>query len=131
MIINLPGPLPIIKISIFPLPDNSIIVTAIHGVAIPYAECYLVNSSGLLVKTIGRSEPLGKDDSAFTIARPKGTVILYVSEADSGQSGATAKLHDYIFYNAVPPFSNSSSIDQYARDEITKIKKGLVIIGSA
>ncbi len=128
-ILNLPGPFPHIKVTASDAPNNGTLLTIIHASSVPYAAVYLVNLDSTFAY-IGRSESLGKDDSAQAKAYTNGTVRLYVSEADPGQSGTTSKVHYYDFPNAVAPEVPNNTVDQYARDQITTVKARLVSAGS-
>lgn len=128
-ILNLPGPFPHIKVTASVALEDKTLVTIIHGSSVLYAATYLVNIDGTFA-FIGRSETLGKDDSAQAVALRNGTVRLFVSEADPGQGGATSKVHYYDFSNAVAPVIPNYTVDQYARDQISTIKARLISAGS-
>lgn len=102
--------MPLLGNGLLPLPTNVsasqygdiTLVTVIHkDIPIPQAEVYKVTRNGT-VTSIGKSEGLGKDDSASAVAFYDGTVRLFVSEADPGGSGTTSKVKYYDFPNAVP-----------------------------
>lgn len=128
-LINIPGPLPIIKVQALPLPNDGALLTVIHATSVPYAAVYRVDMNDIAT-FIGRDEPNGKADSASSIVREDGSVEMYVSEADPNASGTTCKIHKYVFPNAVAPNYPNSAVDEFARGEIVQIKQGLTAAGS-
>lgn len=91
-----------ISVSYVPNAAEHILLTVIHtGTPIPYAEVFVVGRAGA-VRSIGRSEPFGKDDSAESVAYRDGTVRLIVSEAQPYQGGGTSRLRIYDFHKAIP-----------------------------
>lgn len=127
--------MPLLGNGLLPLPTNVsasqygdyTLVTVVHkDIPIPQAEVYKVDRAGN-VTSIGKSEGLGKDDSASAVAFVDGTVRLFVSEADPGQSGTTSKVHYYDFPNAVP---NSYDLN-FIYNLVRKIQSFLYSAGSA
>lgn len=126
---------PLIGNGLLPLPSNInasqygdwTLLTVIHkNVPVQYAAVYKVYIDGS-VTFIGRSEANGKDDSASAIAYENGTVRLYVSEADPGQSGSTSKVHYYDFPGALPNWT-LRNVDQVARQDISYVNNKLNIL---
>jgi hypothetical protein len=108
------------------------LLTVVHSTSTPYVEIYRVHRNG--TKTvIGTSDGLSKDDSGVAIAYPDGTVRLYVSQADPGQSGTTSKVYFKDFPSAIPPFKPLEIQYQdilYLYDKIQKIQNKLSEAGS-
>lgn len=127
MVLNIPGPFPLVKIQTAPLVNDQTLITVVHGTAIPYAAVYHMDAVGNIT-FIGRSEnPTGKVDSASSVARVSGDVTLFTSQADPNASGTTSKIHAVTFSQAVPFQISGAAQDNYARAEIDRIKHGMSI----
>lgn len=124
------------KVVAVPIGDaaETTLVTVLHlGVPTPYVETYLMTRAGAF-QSIGRSEPIGKDDSGAAVAYRDGTVRLVASEADpiAGSPGSSSDLTYYDFPGAAPlPAGGASATDATARAQIAVLDARLDKLSAA